>query len=152
MLVKLKTQILLDVNTVGDSLACDTYTVFEEINSHYKMPVETYTNPMVNMYFDICEIKRRELQAMLDSCRLSLEEIKKLYYRIEEEKEVLSFNFLTETDYGANKDRMKQWNQYIIDNLGIDNVKMFEEYYEKRRIRNDSIIKNGGTVPLNEFE
>jgi hypothetical protein len=107
---------------------------------------------MVNMYFDICEIKRRELQAMLDSCRLSLEEIKKLYYRIEEEKEVLSFNFLTETDYGANKDRMKQWNQYIIDNLGIDNVKMFEEYYEKRRIRNDSIIKNGGTVPLNEFE
>lgn len=152
MLVKLKTQILLDVNTVGDSLACDTYAVFEEINSHYKMPVETYTNPMVNMYFDICEIKRRELQAILDTSRLSLEEIKKLYYRIEEEKEVLSYDFLTETDYGANKDRMKEWNQYIIDNLGIDNISMFEEYYEKRRIRNDSIIKSGGTVPLNEFE
>ncbi|MDD4236562.1 MAG: carboxypeptidase-like regulatory domain-containing protein [Bacteroidales bacterium] len=152
MLVKLKTQILLDVNKVYDSLVCDTYSVFEEIYSYYKMPVKEYTNPMVNIYFDLCEIKRRELQSILDTSNLSLEDISKLYYKIEEEKEVLSYKFLYETDYGANQDKMEEWNKYVIDNLGIDNLALFNDYYKKREMYKDSLENLGLPVPFNYFE
>ncbi|MDD2200496.1 MAG: hypothetical protein PHE08_12285, partial [Bacteroidales bacterium] len=135
-----------------DSLVCDTYSVFEEIYSYYKMPVKEYTNPMVNIYFDLCEIKRRELQSILDTSNLSLEDISKLYYKIEEEKEVLSYKFLYETDYGANQDKMEEWNKYVIDNLGIDNLALFNDYYKKREMYKDSLENLGLPVPFNYFE
>ena len=66
--------------------------------------------------------------------------------------EKLTYKCSYDSDFGKRVFEMKKWNKYVMDNLGIDNLKMFEEYYEEREHRNDSIIKEGGVPPGNIFE
>ncbi len=151
-LCKIKIQILLDVNQYGDSVLCNSYTVFDEANSFYRLMVKDYTNSFVNIYFDICEIERRKMQEQLDMKNLTLKQIDSLYYKTKEDMEILTYKYMYDVDFGKKVSEMNKWNKYVIENLQIDNVKIFEDYYQKRQERNDSIIKAGGIPPGNIFE
>jgi len=151
-LCRFKVQILLDVNKFGDSIFCNSYTVFDEEKSFYKLPVKDYTNPFTNIYFDLYEIERRKMQHQIDSLHLNLQQIDSLYYKTKEDIDLLAYEFQFEVDFGKKEKELKKWNQYVYENLGFDNIKLFEEYYAKRDAKNDSIIKAGGTPPLNKFE
>lgn len=64
----------------------------------------------------------------------------------------LTYKYVYDVDFGKRSGEMWKWNKYVIENLEIDNIKMFEDYYLERQVRNDSIIKAGGTPPDNIFE
>ena len=152
-LIKLKTQILLDIVEAEDSLFCTSHSVFEEVNSCYMMPIDSlHSHIFVNIYFDICEIERRKMQALLDTTELNLAQIEELYEKTNFDVSMISSKYIFEVSYGKDTAKLAEWNKYVFDNLGIDNVAMFREYYAKRKIRNDSIIKSGGTIPHNLFE
>lgn len=151
-LCKIKIQILLDVNQYGDSVLCNSYTVFDEANSFYRLMIKDYTNSFVNIYFDICEIERRKMQEQLATKNFTLKQIDSLYYKTKEDMEILTYRYMYDVDFGKKVSEMNKWNKYVIENLHIDNVKIFEDYYQKRQERNDSIVKAGGIPPDNIFE
>ncbi|HOZ30947.1 MAG TPA: carboxypeptidase-like regulatory domain-containing protein [Bacteroidales bacterium] len=151
-LIKLKVQILLDIIETEDSLICSSYTVFEDINSCYRMPIDSNSHAFVNILFDLCEIERQKMQSVLDSTKLTLRQIEDLYEKTNGNILVQTTNYLYDVDYGKNVEKLNVWNQYIFEKFGIDNISLFTDYYQKRKIRNDSIIESGGVPPWSRFE
>jgi hypothetical protein len=145
-------QILLDADIYNDSLFCRSYTVFDEANSYFHLPVEDYSNPFLNIYFDIYEVERRKMQQYLDSNNVSVAEVRKIYESASSEAESMSFKFVTETNYGENASKMKKWNQYVYDELNINNFVIFDKYYNDRQHLKDSLINSGKNPDFNIFE
>ncbi|NLA23397.1 MAG: carboxypeptidase-like regulatory domain-containing protein [Bacteroidales bacterium] len=151
-LIKFKVQILLDIVEAEDSLICSSYTVFEDLNSYYKKPIDPNSNVLLNIFFDICEIEREKMQSILDSTCLTLKQIKNLYEKTNNEILLITTNFLNDVSYGKNTEKINTWNNYIYEKLEINNLELFAGYYNKRKIYTDSIIKSGEVPPFNVFE
>ncbi|HNQ68929.1 MAG TPA: carboxypeptidase-like regulatory domain-containing protein [Bacteroidales bacterium] len=151
-LIKLKAQILLDIIETEDSLICSSYTVFEDINSCYRMPIDSNSHAFVNIFFDLCEIERQKMQSVLDSTKLTLRQIKDLYEKTNYDIMTQTTNYLYDVNYGKSVEKLNVWNQYIYEQFGLDNIALFKDYYSRRRIRNDSIIESGGVPPWSRFE
>lgn len=151
-LIKLKAQILLDIIETEDSLICSSYTVFEDINSCYRIPIDSNSHAFVNIFFDLCEIERQKMQSVLDSTKLTLSQIKELYEKTNYDIIIQTTNYLYDVDYGKNVEKLNVWNQYIFEKFGLDNIALFTDYYHKRKIRNDSIIESGGVPPWSRFD
>ena len=77
------------------------------------------------MYFDLIEIKKRELQTRITP-NLPINAIERLYEQTNSEIVELSRAFFTETAGGTNKKGMTDWNQYIYKRLRIDNLDFFQ--------------------------
>ncbi len=78
-LYNLKVQILLDITESNDSLICRSYTVFDNEQSFYHLPLNSYTNAFLNIYFDICEIERQKMQDKLNSKNFTASQIDSIY-------------------------------------------------------------------------
>ena len=123
----LKVQILLDVTQLNDSLYCRSFTVFDPSGTYYHIPEQDFTNAFINIYFDICEIERRKMQKEIDENIYSAEQIDSLYNATKEKMIEITNQYLEEVVLGLKKKEFKKWNNYVIYNLGIDNIKMFKE-------------------------
>ncbi|NVO19600.1 MAG: carboxypeptidase-like regulatory domain-containing protein [Bacteroidetes bacterium] len=124
-LIRLKVQILLDVNKMNDSLLCRSYTVFDAEKTFYHLPEQNYTSAFLNIYFDICEIERRGMQKKLESFSPTLEQIDEIYAKTKDKMDKITTLYLKEVQMGKNEKALSEWNSYIIENLGIDNLKLF---------------------------
>ncbi len=124
-LYNLDAQILLDVTQVGDSLPARSYTVFDVAKTYYHYQQEPNTNAFLNIYFDIWEIERARLQRDLDQHNYPLRAVDSLYHGAVEHAGRIAKLYLKEAELGKNTPKMKEWNDYVMKNLGIDNLKMF---------------------------
>ncbi len=118
-------QILLDVNPIGDSIYTQSCAVFDSWRSYFIFQEDDYTDIFINLFFDICEIERREMQQKLDNQRLSIYEIDKLFANTKAHMQELTTQYLKEVDRGANLLQLQKWNHYVEEKLGINNMKMF---------------------------
>lgn len=126
-LYKLKVQILLDIVEANDSLLCKSYTVFDNYQSYYHLPIDSNTNAFLNIFFDICEIERMKMQNKLNSKNYTASEIDSIYKETMTNMDNLTNRYLKEVNVGENDKFFRQWNKYVFDNLSIDNIKMVEE-------------------------
>ena len=126
-LYKLKVQILLDIVESNDSLLCKSYTVFDNYQSFYHLPLNQYSNAFLNIYFDICEIERRKMQNKLNSKNYTASQIDTIYNETMTNMDIITNRYLKEVNVGDNDKLFRQWNKYVFDNLSIDNIKMVEE-------------------------
>jgi len=126
-LYNLKVQILLDVTQIKDSLHCRSFTIFDPSDTYYHLPEQEYTNAFMNIYFDICEIERQKMQKEIDSNNYTVSQIDSLFYVSKEKMEDITNLYLKEVMLGKKKKEFNKWNNYVYDNLGIDNIKMFKE-------------------------
>jgi hypothetical protein len=126
-LYHLKVQLLLDINPVGDSLDCRSYTVFDEVQTSFHLPRESYTIVFLNIYFDICEIERRKMEKTFHQKRWTLAEVDSIYKESVKAMDQITLKYLNEVEVGKNEKTLQSWNKYVIDNLNIDNLKLFEE-------------------------
>jgi hypothetical protein len=130
-LYQIKVQILLDIVESGDSLLCNTHTVFDNEQTFYHLPINQYTNAFINIYFDICEIERRKMQRAFDSGRYSLTQIDSIYNETQKNILNITSTYQNEVDLGENEEKFQKWNLYVMRNLNIDNIKMVEESIKK---------------------
>ena len=80
----------------------------------------------MNMCFDLMEIQKRKFESELAKLEnldksLLIRMYQKHVKEFEENKKLL----ISETDRGANLDKMEKWNTYIYKFLGVDNLKYF---------------------------
>ncbi len=120
----LKAQILLDITEYHDSLFCRSLTVFDTPESYYMLPKDTLTDPFINIFFDICEIERQKMQAKLDQRQHSIPEIDKIYSETVAEMNKITYKFLSEVQRGHKEQAFRRWNEYVLKELGIDNIEM----------------------------
>lgn len=125
-LYNLKSQLFLDVTRIGDSLYCKTYTVFDTYNSFYALEKHPATNAFINIFFDICEIERRKLESNLLLHTNTIEVIDSIYFRANESMADITNRYFNEVETGRNQIKMKKWNEYVYENLGIDNLQLLE--------------------------
>lgn len=125
-LYNLKVQIMLDIVESGDSILCKTYTIFDNEQTYYHLPLNFYSNAFFNIYFDIWEIERRTMQDKLNVGNLKISQINEIYNNTIENLNTISEKYIKEVNVGENEKMLKKWNDYVFDKLDIDNMKMVE--------------------------
>ncbi|MEJ2595914.1 MAG: carboxypeptidase-like regulatory domain-containing protein [bacterium] len=132
-LYNLKVQLLLDITKIDHEFICKSYTVFDNYYSYFHLPFDFSANAIFNIFFDICEIERRDMQHTLDSKLYSRNEIQSIYDSALLELDNKTAQFLKEIDLGENEKELKKWNQYVYDNLGIDNIELINNTYKHQQ-------------------
>ncbi len=127
----LEVQLLLDVTRADNRYYYKSYTVFDEKKSHFHLPDEPETKAFLNIFFDLCEIERRKMEHALDTSTYSGTQIDSIYYSAIGNMKKITSKYLQEAKLGKNKRAMLSWNAAVLRNLGIDNLKIFQEKEEK---------------------
>lgn len=122
----LSVKIFMDINTYSDSTNVITSTVFDPWETFYHLPVDSLTNCFLNIFFDICEIERRNFEKSIKGLGNNKVEIIRKYDAMTTKLDNLKTKYINEVDRGTNSEEFEKWNQYIIDNLGINNMGLFK--------------------------
>ena len=80
----------------------------------------------LNMYFDLMEIQRRELELDLKLNAKSSKEAEQIYAKKMYKVNQLSESFFLDVERGNNEEGMLKWNQIIVNELQIDNWVFFQ--------------------------
>jgi hypothetical protein len=119
----LKAGIFLDVNPLGEGLQHFSTSVFKVNESYYHLKEDANTNCFINIYFDLVEIERRKMEVEIGKNPNSWSHIKGCYTKAIMEIETTGLKYFKEVERGHNKKKIEEWNQKVVEVLGIDNVK-----------------------------
>jgi len=122
---KLSIKIFMDINTYSDSTNVVTSTVFDPWETFYYLPVDSSTNCFLNIIFDIYEIERRNFEKSIQGLGNNKVEILSKFETMNVKLDNLKSEYLAEVDRGTKREELEKWNQYVIDNLGINNMRLF---------------------------
>jgi hypothetical protein len=131
----LSVKIFMDINTYSDSTNVVTSTVFDPWETFYYLPIDTTTNCFLNIYFDICEIERRNFEKAIQGLGHDTDEILRKYEELNAALNKIKNQYLEEADRGTNRKALEKWNQYIVDKLGIDNLILFKLFGDNNRLK-----------------
>jgi hypothetical protein len=125
-LYSLDVQLYMDVNYLNDSLHVLTRTVLDPFTSFFYFPTTAKSTAFLNMYFDLMEIQRRELEVELNENARSAKEAEQIYNRKMYKLNQLSNSFFLDVERGNNKEGMLKWNEIIFQELKINNWEFFQ--------------------------
>lgn len=117
-----------DINTYHDSTSILSATIFDPYVSFYHLPLDNKTHCFINIYFDLCEIGRRELERELKTSMKDVEQFDEIYRQLETRFQIKKSQYLKEVDRGTNEAEMKKWNDYIYQELEINNIAIFKPF------------------------
>src|SRR6185295_213680 len=117
--------IFLDINESGNSFSHFSATVFDPFESYYHTEPDSLTDCFMNICFDIYEIERGKLERVLANFTFNKSQIDSLYQQTEKKAEAETQRYFKEVQHGKNFTILKKWNKYVLENLGIDNMKWF---------------------------
>ncbi|OYU96371.1 MAG: hypothetical protein CFE21_08210 [Bacteroidetes bacterium B1(2017)] len=124
-LCKLNVQIYLSLNPSKDSIQHSSATIFDIAQSYYHLPIEPYSNCFLNIYFDLCEIERRNMEMTLQLRAWSLPEMDSIYQQTVANLKQQTKDYLKDVQLGQNTKELLKWNAYVLEKLAIDNAKLF---------------------------
>lgn len=101
-----------------------TKTIFDPIKSYFRFPLTNNGKAFINMYFDLVEIYRRGLEEKLRKEK-SVQRVMSHYDASIRQLEKYNRDFLKETERGTNIKGMLKWNNFIKQEIGIDNLEQF---------------------------
>ncbi|MGJ8660868.1 MAG: carboxypeptidase-like regulatory domain-containing protein [Bacteroidota bacterium] len=121
-------QFFADKNTYNDSINILTAAIFDPYQSYYHLEMDMATHCFINMYFDIHEIGRQELQKKLEA---NPENFDLIYTSFLTDFNNTKKSFLKQVERGTNRQGMELWNSYVVENLRIDNLGLFNPFPEE---------------------
>jgi len=121
----LKSQIFMDLNPINDSVQHYTASVFDVFESFYNLQKEPYTNCFFNIYFDLFEIERQNLEKKIKEKKRTISEIDSLYKQSVLNLEEQTSEYLNKVQRGKNLNELKKWNDVVFKKLGINNFLIF---------------------------
>jgi hypothetical protein len=123
--VRLEAQLYLDVDSVAGGHRIFSATVFDAFNSYYRLPELPVTEAYLNLYFDLCEVERRELDAALRAPGLGLYTIRQLHAAATARMKRTTDQYQREVRLGKDRAALERWNDRVKQALGIDNLELF---------------------------
>lgn len=124
----LEIQLFADLNTYGDSTDIRTVVLFDPYQSYYRLPIDNQTLCFINIYFDLCEILRREMHDELQSVKEFPDRVRELHSDYQSRLEDQKRNYLKSVERGTNQDEVEKFNSYVFEQLGINNLELFQPY------------------------
>lgn len=119
----LNTKLYLDINYFRDTMVYQLVSILDPVNTYYKMSINSQDLTYMNMYFDLLEYHRIMLATELTLSKdLTIEQASQL---LKSRMEVFleEANELTkETRRGKNTVKMLEWNDYISELVGVQNI------------------------------
>jgi hypothetical protein len=115
----------MNINQIEDSTSVQLATILDLFTSYSSLNKTTISKAFINMYFDLVEIKKRQLETSIQGIS-GIKQITKLYSRANTELIKYFKEYFTVTAVGTNKRGMMKWKKYIYKNLRIDNLKLFQ--------------------------
>jgi|GEM_PF-869395 len=123
--VHLVAQLFLNIDGTAEGYRTFSTTVFDGFSSYCHLADKSQADLLLNLFFDLCEIERRKMQAGLNEPGLSLERIRAIHAAAQKAMDQSTSRFLKETHYGADPKKMAQWNDKVRGALGVDNFALF---------------------------
>jgi hypothetical protein len=113
-----------------DSVNIVTQTLYDPFQSFYGYQKTVETQIFINIYFDLLEIERRKFETQTKKLGASFSEEKviQLYEELKINNEQLRKKYYRDVDRGNNTKQLKEWNKKVFEALGIDNLKLFENF------------------------
>jgi len=130
-LYNLCVQVYLDANFLNDSLSLFSATIFDPYETFYYLPMDRAATTFINVYFDLMEIQRRNMIALMLQEAATESEVDHIYALKMQEARILSEIYFREVDRGTNKEALLKWNELVKTELRIDNVALFHPYEEE---------------------
>lgn len=124
----LKASIFIDINKYNDSIDVISSTILDPYESYFKLELDSIKNCFVNIYFDLMEIKRREMIDKINKTNKSPKKIQNIYSKPLQEIKDFEYEFFESTEGGHNQIAMRTYNQQVRIKLGIDNIEIFQVY------------------------
>jgi hypothetical protein len=121
----------VDVNTYRDSTHLLTATIFDPYESSCRLTMNDKTHCFINLYFDLCEIERRKLDAYLRNTKNPAFNLEKQYGDFMKEFEKTKYDYFFSAGEGEKQKEMRRWNAYVKEHLGIDNMGLFRPFEGK---------------------
>lgn len=121
-------KLLADINTYHDSTDILTAAILDPYKTYDYKEIDSRTQCFLNLYFDLCEIERRQLEAELEATGADHKAYVTLNEASQSRLAKISAQFFKETDRGLNQANMLKWNAYVKAQLEIDNVALFKLY------------------------
>lgn len=115
----------VDINTYNDSVNILSAAVIDPYDSFYKLPVDNYTHGFINLYFDLCEIERRKMEKEIEPVKSDFKQVKEIYGNFLRIMEAQKKEYVKAVERGTNREKMLEYNAYVLKHLGIDNIKLF---------------------------
>jgi len=127
-LYNIEAQILLDITKVGDLLDFKSHSVFDSYKTFYRLPIDSISYAFINIYFDLYEIQRQKMQKQLELQKLNIVEVDSIYHKNMTIVEETTVQYIKEVSLGQNNKALEKWNKFVLDRLGIDNLKLINYY------------------------
>ena len=119
-------QLFLDVNTYQDSTVYFSSAVFDVFASYNKTEEGKLVDCVANIAFDLGEIARREMMNELEEAEFNKERTSEIHAAWQKKLKKDIELFQRECQWGANTTMLWKWNEIVRQELGIDNMELFE--------------------------
>ncbi|MFZ1257629.1 MAG: carboxypeptidase-like regulatory domain-containing protein [Saprospiraceae bacterium] len=129
---KLAVKIYLDINSYRDSTHIITSTIIDPYESFYHLPMNNQTLCFINIYFDLCEIARRELEKKLKAQTNNIYRLKEIYNNFLTQFETKRNEYLKAVEHGTIEKEMIKYNNIVYEILRIDNIELFQPYKNEK--------------------
>ncbi len=124
--LNLVAQLYLNVDRTQEGYRTFSATVFDGFSSWCHLADKASADLLLNLFFDLCEMERRRMQAALDVPGLSLARIRAIHAEAETAMERNTNAFLKEAHYGKDLEALKRWDDRVKQALGVDNFKLLD--------------------------
>lgn len=122
----LQAHLYLDVNTFKDSTHYLLKAVYDPFWSYFHYPDSKRGDAFINMYFDLFEMEKRQLE--MDLVNFDTTDAVLLRLKFEASLEKLgrqSRKYIKEVERGKDKQAFERWNALIKKGLDIDNIEFY---------------------------
>ena len=121
-------QLFLDAFPLGDSLAFNSATFLDVYATQLTVAPSREYNAALNIYFDLCELTRRDMLAELRAGPVDLDFVARTYDTYRGTVTRLRRKFFRKVRRGKDQKDMEYYNQLVVDGLGINNLELFRVY------------------------
>ncbi|HEX4888204.1 MAG TPA: carboxypeptidase-like regulatory domain-containing protein [Luteibaculaceae bacterium] len=121
-------QLFADLHEVDGQPHIISAAIFDPYNSFFHLPMDAKAMCFINLYFDLWELERRQMEKSLFGFKGTFQEFAQIYkvHRTQMEREAAEF--LKSTQRGTQEVAMRFYNEKVRKVLGIDNIALFNPY------------------------
>lgn len=121
----IKAQLYLDAHDGPTGMITRSATILDVFNSMYHLPLEPWTDAFLNIWFDLCEIQRRRMDAELQAEPLTEDMVLRIHDKAVADMVAMTTRYEKETGLGKDQVALAKWNALVLQELGIDNMALF---------------------------